>query len=278
MARGSSNPSVALAGQLREDIEKLLDTARASSLSAHARRKIHEHIKTIQQSLDTLTREIDPIHQPDAVFDPSEPKVIGRFVALALVAQPKRPLISLERFYGSGVYAIYYRGDLPSYRPISGTETPIYVGKADPAVSTAKTPAEQGDKLSGRLREHTRNIRKVENLNIQDFDYRALVVQSGWQAAAENYLIRLFSPIWNKETRLIFGVGKHGDAALTRSNKRSPWDILHPGRTWASSELLENSKTDLEISTSLATHFSTIPIYMSIELVLLDFVSELRQL
>ena len=36
-------------------------------------------------------------------------------------------------------------------------------------------------------------------------------------------------------------MSKHGDAAVTRKNKRSPWDVVHPGRDWALSPILLNS-------------------------------------
>ncbi|HZK66213.1 MAG TPA: DNA cytosine methyltransferase [Chloroflexota bacterium] len=42
--------------------------------------------------------------------------------------------------------------------------------------------------------------------------------------------------VWNNETKICYGFGKHGDDPLTRSNTRSPWDTLHPGRKWASTE------------------------------------------
>ncbi|MBM4094762.1 MAG: Eco29kI family restriction endonuclease [Planctomycetes bacterium] len=58
---------------------------------------------------------------------------MGTLIANTLLAQPRRPLKDVPRFYGSGVYALYYRGDFDAYRPIANTETPIYVGKADPA-------------------------------------------------------------------------------------------------------------------------------------------------
>lgn len=44
----------------------------------------------------------------------------------------------------------------------------------------------------------------------------ALVVQTGWQDSAENYLIELFEPIWNSEVNICFGFGKHGDDPKTR--------------------------------------------------------------
>ena len=33
--------------------------------------------------------------------------------------------------------------------------------------------------------------------------------------------------------KLVFGIGKHGDAPTARTNRRSPWDTLHPARAWA---------------------------------------------
>jgi hypothetical protein len=36
--------------------------------------------------------------------------------------------------------------------------------------------------------------------------------------------------IWNRQTKPVPGFGKHGDSAETRSNSRSPWDTIRPGR------------------------------------------------
>jgi hypothetical protein len=83
-------------------------------------------------------------------------------VAMALLAQPRIPLADVRPSYGSGVYAIYYEGAHPLYRAISGTETPIYVGKADPAKDDASTPREQGARLTGRLLEHAGTIETAE--------------------------------------------------------------------------------------------------------------------
>jgi hypothetical protein len=49
----------------------------------------------------------------------------------------------------------------------------------------------------------TENIAKATTtLRLEDFEYRALVVQSGWQTPAEDYLIHRFKPIWNSEVRI----------------------------------------------------------------------------
>lgn len=153
---------------------------------------------------DTDMSRLFEARKPEAIFDSSDPATIGRFIALALVAQPLVPLADLKKFYGSGVYAIYYRGPLNAYSPISGTETPIYVGKADPADRNATTAIEQGDRLSARVLEHRRNIAKAKStISLSDFDCRTLVVRSGAEKQAEDYLIHLFNPAWNKEMKVL---------------------------------------------------------------------------
>ena len=60
--------------------------------------------------------------------------------------------------------------------------------------------------------------------------------------------IRMFWPVWNSDTKACWGMSKHGDAANTRRNKRSPWDVVHPGRLWALDGQLANSASAEEIA------------------------------
>lgn len=262
---------------LRASLERLTAEANQALLSSHKRKKLEAQIKSAIDDLTALLATLDPIAQPTSVFDPSNPKVVGRFVALALVAQDRHPLSDIPKFYGSGVYAIYYKGTFAAYQPISGTETPIYVGQAAPTVSNARTPLDQGARLCGRLTDHRKNIGKAAaSLDLADFEFRSLVVQSGWETAAEDYLIHLFRPIWNSETNILYGLGKHGDSATTRANRRSPWDTLHPGRAWAA-DSIEDAKSVAQINTELAKHFADLPAYTDLESVLTSFIEELRQ-
>ncbi len=273
MSKGPSKPSVS---KLKEQLDSLVAHASENELSPHDRRKLNSEIRGVIASLELLLRDIDPVRHPTAVFDPSNPKIIGRFIALALVAQKREPLASVEPFYGSGVYAIYYKGPFKQYQPISKTETPIYVGQAAPASNAARSPIEQGDRLARRLREHSKNIGLVSStLALDDFEYRSLVVQSGHETAAEDYLIHLFRPVWNNETDILFGLGKHGDDAKTRQNKKSPWDTLHPGRAWAASS--PEGRTATRIADDLAKHFKEHRIYRTVDDVLREFIEELRQ-
>ena len=223
-------PELLTADKTTASLNQFANAIRDADMTGPSRKKILAAIAEMKESLDQLERDVDPVRLPDAFFDPAEPRLIGHFVALALISQDRERLAAIEPFYGAGVYAIYYTGPEKIYAPISGTETPIYVGKADPPVS-AKSVVQQKTKLFGRLNEHRRNINKVAGINLTDFECRALAVQSGYQAAAESHLINLFRPIWNNETKILFGIGKHGDKAETRTNNRSPWDIVHPGRS-----------------------------------------------
>ncbi|MBA4051703.1 MAG: restriction endonuclease [Erythrobacter sp.] len=263
---------------LRANLEQLTASASDASLSSAGRKKLETQIKEAIDGLTTLLAQIDPVAQPTSVFDPSNPKVVGRFVALAMVSQDRFPLSQIPKFYGSGIYAIYYNGPFSGYQTISGSETPIYVGKASPSLPNARTPLEQGSKLCGRLSDHRKNISKANStLDIADFEFRSLVVQSGWEAAAEDYLIHLFRPIWNSETNILYGLGKHGDSASTRANKRSPWDTLHPGRTWAAASI-QDAKSVGQIEVELAKHFATNSAYANLGSVIDSFIRELRQI
>jgi len=221
------------------------------------KRRPTQMLHALSERFQTVAFTVDPIKQPPFVFDPSDPQMLGRITACVLLLQPRQPFAQIrdEKFYGSGIYAIYYKGNFESYKAISGTETPVYVGKADPQTPGAATPIAQGEKLAGRLSEHGRSIGMAANILIKDFECRYLVVKSGMQKAAEEYLIHYFRPIWNSEMQICFGIGKHGDSAVTRGNKRSPWDVMHPGRKWAA-KTAEDQKSYECIIAEIHEHFA----------------------
>jgi hypothetical protein len=263
--------------EVRASIENLIKSASSNALSAIKRKRLEGEINLLAGQLGELLRHLDPIAEPSVIFDPSNPQLVGRFIAIGLIAQPRTSLGSVPKTYGSGVYALYYKGSFPSYQPIAGSETPIYVGTTTPAIPNARTPFEQGPKLSGRLGRHAKNIGKATStLDLQDFEFRSLVVQSGWEKQAEGYLIHLFRPVWNKEVQIISGFGKHGDSADTRTHGRSPWDTVHPARSWAGKSATDQ-KSESQIVDELATHFASHPPLPDVDAVLTEFFEELRQ-
>lgn len=262
-----------------DQLERLvgeIELADAGGDAATARR-LRLLIESASKRLTTRAEALDPVHRPTTIFDPADPKTAGRLVALTLVAQPRHALGTLREFYGAGVYAIYYKGSFDAYAPLSGADHPIYVGKADPAEPAAKNAVSQGVKLYSRLNEHAKNIRKATStLDINDFECRFLVVQSGFQTAAEGYLISFFKPIWNSEVNICYGLGKHGDSAGTRANKRSPWDTMHPGRKWADATT-EDQKTPELIRQQVAEHFTRHPPCRDIHHIFDEFIGNMRQ-
>jgi hypothetical protein len=240
--------------------------------------KVRTALADAAYKIRAASERLDPILRPDSIFDPTDPSTAGRVVALTLVAQDRHPLGHVPEFYGAGVYAIYYTGKFAAYSSLAGTDHPIYVGKADPDSLAAKDAVAQGPKLSARLNEHAKSIRAATStLNIADFECRFLIVQTGFQKSAEDYLIGFFKPIWNSETKICFGLGKHGDSSSTRGNKRSPWDTLHPGRPWAESTT-EDQKPVQIIRDQIKAHFLKHPAYVDIHAIFDRFVSDMRQL
>lgn len=224
-------------------------------------RRVRDGLTRHFEAVEKARSDADPVSTPLSSFDPSDPKTVGRMVSLALLAQPLVQLGAVKPAYGSGVYAIYYVGDHPLYARISGTETPIYVGKADPSNGDASTAREQGQRLTGRLIEHAGTIATAEKyalenslaaglspIRLSDFKCRRLVCATNAQLVAERHLIRMFWPVWNSDSKACWGMSKHGDAAGTRRNKRSPWDVVHPGRAWALDEQLVNNATAEEVA------------------------------
>src|SRR5258708_7640130 len=141
----------------------------------------------------------------DERYNPLDKLNLGRSVVNALLEQPVRSLKSVRRFAGAGVYAIYYTGDHDLYRAIARRnqdgrfDLPIYVGKAIPegarggglGVADVRTAA-----LARRLSEHATSIGETDNLSVDDFWFRSLVVDDIWIPLGESLLIQTFGPAW----------------------------------------------------------------------------------
>jgi hypothetical protein len=283
--RKPKTPAQSVIEEMRERLARLRELL--PSLSKPAAKKAMAELLSIMDDIESARADLDPIKDPGASFDPADPDTAGRLVALALIAQDRVPLGRVARTYGSGVYAIYYRGDHPLYATISGTETPIYVGKADPDSPNARTPREQGPRLFGRLKDHRRMIETVcayaerealpHPLRLDDFEARRLVCATNAQLVAEKHLIAMFRPIWNNEIGICWGISKHGDAATTRANKRSPWDVMHPGRAWAMAESLDDKASPADIERRIAEHFAQNQPYRDTVHIVHDFLAAFVQ-
>jgi Eco29kI restriction endonuclease len=172
-------------------------------------------------------------------FNPLNKKNLGFSVAEAMLVRSVEPLPPVATFEGAGIYAIYYLGDFPAYKPVADKNKnnkfgcPIYVGKAVPAGARKGgfgLDAPAGKVLFQRLGRHAESINQAENLKLDDFRCRYLAVDDIWIPLGESLLIEMFSPLWNK---VLDGFGNNDPGSGRYNQQISPWDILHPGRTWA---------------------------------------------
>nr|WP_240906801.1 Eco29kI family restriction endonuclease [Pseudomonas aeruginosa] len=192
---------------------------------------------------------------------------MGASVAEALLTKEVHPLGDLPVFEGAGIYAIYYTGDFASYAQVSRLNVdgkfmlPIYVGKAVPpgARMGASLELAAGKVLHKRLKEHAESIKAAENLDINDFHCRFLVVDDIWIPLGESLIIARFTPVWNS---LIDGFGNHNPGKGRHAGMRPRWDVLHPGREWAL-RLAERPETQAQIAQDAETYLRVLPACLS---------------
>jgi len=188
---------------------------------------------------------------PEKIFNPLDKRNLGESIAEAILKQSVYPLKDLPSFEGAGIYVIYYKGDFSLYRKISKKNKnefiqPIYAGKAIPEGGRKgglglEVPV--GEYLYRRLNEHKKSIEAVENLDIEEFYCRFLVVDDIWIPLGESLLIENTKPLWNV---VIDGFGNHDPGKGRYNQQMSIWDVLHPGRNWA--KKLQAGKSIEEIS------------------------------
>ena len=168
-------------------------------------------------------------------YNPLATLNLARSIEREILAQPLEPIGELSQAHGAGVYAIYYSGDFAPYGPLSVSirserELPIYVGKAIPKggrIGGVTRDAGKGRRLGERLSIHAASIREAQNLNVDHFMARRLVIEDVWIALGENMLIQQFRPVWNVVTA---GFGNKAPGRGRPDQAMSLWDTLHPGR------------------------------------------------
>jgi len=195
-------------------------------------------------------------------YNPLSKRNLAGSIVSKLLNQPAEKLPP-ARFPGAGIYLIYYTGAFPPYARIARANKqsrfaqPIYVGKAIPAGGRKGLEGfdvPHGFALSGRLGQHADSITVAENLNLDDFRCRWLVVDEVFIPLAESLLISHYKPLWNV---ILDGFGNHDPGKGRSSGKKPSWDVIHPGREWATplsaantvDELLARIKSSMESAT-----------------------------
>ncbi|MEU8379548.1 Eco29kI family restriction endonuclease [Streptosporangium sp. NPDC048865] len=178
-------------------------------------------------------------------YNPLDDENLAQNVADALEREPVHRLPP-SPFQGPGLYAIYYVGKYELYKPLSDLcrreatpeshdigpfAVPMYVGKAAASGSRKGTRKTTNRELYNRIREHANSIRNAAStLDISDFRVRYLRVKDIWIPLGEHGIINRYKPIWN---RVVDGFGNHAQGSGRDEQSRSPWDMIHPGRSFA---------------------------------------------
>ncbi len=189
------------------------------------------------------------------IYNPLDIDSIGESIVRTIIEKPCNNLSDLKPFMGIGTYIIYYIGEFEVYKNIRAKninnkfDQPIYVGKAVSAGSRKGGKVSKPKyELYNRLKEHADSIKIVENLDINDFYYRYLLVDNIWISLGESMLITKYKPLWNV---VIDGFGNHAPGKGRSGSIKSLWDTLHPGRKWSinlknHNKTIEQIKEDIE--------------------------------
>jgi hypothetical protein len=159
---------------------------------------------------------------------------------------------------------LYYRGPFPEYSVLAEQnrlecKIPIYIGKAVPkGWRTGQVGEAEEAELLGRLREHAKSISQTENLDLEDFRCRFMIlkgIEADLIVPTEAALIRTFGPLWNQT---VAGFGLHHVGGKRLDQLRTQWDTLHPGRSWT--KLLTGKSPDLDaIRVAIAQALAKLP-------------------
>ncbi|PJM74123.1 type II restriction endonuclease [Bifidobacterium primatium] len=195
------------------------------------------------------------------LFNPLAYESISRSISSALMAEELVPLSEIQPFNGPGIYVLFYDGQFAPYADLAAQNTrepgswPIYIGKAAPSTRKGKDIAPDdmsGQELYTRLRKHRQSIEQANNLEIEHFYARMLLLSYIWVPMAETAMIGLYQPLWNT---YIDGFGNHDPGRGRINGVRSRWDTLHPGRPWVN-KYPERSETADEIAQDATQHLS----------------------
>ncbi|MEL7038847.1 MAG: Eco29kI family restriction endonuclease [Cyanobacteria bacterium J06592_8] len=152
-----------------------------------------------------------------------------------------------------GVYILYYQGAYPLYTCISQANSnfcclPLYVGKAVAGGRRMGKTVGKVPNIYSRLREHCKSIEQGEGIEVSEFKFKVVAMEIDLVSWGEGVMIRHFQPIWNQ---VIDGFGNHDPGRGRYQQKRSVWDTIHPGRTWADRLVDLDSFEDQMISTQV---------------------------
>jgi len=218
----------------RGSLSSVLPSEIAEVLNAETGSKRSTLVKRLR-AISEIATALEDAASP-AVFNPLDYRVLGRSIAGALDSSQSHVMPPASRFFGVGVYALYYIGEFQPYRPLvekntSSLTVPIYVGKAVPEGARIGGSATAKPALCDRLQLHAKSISEASStLRLEDFRYRFLVVEPAFVPLGEVVLLKAHRPLWNS---WLYGFGSNPAGRGRGKTRKSLWDTLHPGRVRA---------------------------------------------
>lgn len=146
-------------------------------------------------------------HDPAHLFEFNIDRAILDQVVQRMEASPLRPLVKGVGPKLSGVYALFWKGEM------------VYVGKATRELTKSKRD------LRARLNEHVGKIEGRQNISLDEVQVRYLTFQSEWWVfAAEYALIIHYSPAWQNSGfgSKTPGRGRPGTERVSNFNEMFP--------------------------------------------------------
>lgn len=194
-------------------------------------------------------------------YNPLDKENLAKSVVNAFLARPMAGFPT-ERFEGAGVYALYYAGGHQPYDlyesikvidAVSPKAIPIYIGRSvsqGARKGKKKFDDPPGRVLYNRLRIHAASITQASNLDVRDFLCRYIIIDEIWVPLAESLLITTYAPVWNQA---VDGFGIKTPGKGREQQRRSEWDVLHPGRGFAV-RLATAKRSEQELRERVANH------------------------
>jgi hypothetical protein len=202
----------------------------------------------------------------DEPYNPLEKANLARSIQSELLGRDPIALTSIDSIKGAGIYVLYYIGSFAPYAPIKKANAggkfaqPIYIGKAIPRGGRkggVSADASKGTAMRDRLRQHSKSIDEVDNLEVDDFTVRYMMVDDIWIPLGENILIEQFKPLWNS---VIDGFGNKDTGIRRSAQHRSPWDVLHSGRKVAEKNAEAAGLTRAFLAERIGNYFAGRPL------------------
>ena len=96
MTPPKQNQVAVIVDQIKSEMEILRAKVAEETPSAQTRKRLESDVRQIVGELTGLLQDLDTVRQPRFVFDAGNPAVVGRFVALAMIAQQRTALRVLQ--------------------------------------------------------------------------------------------------------------------------------------------------------------------------------------